>query len=134
MVIPDVKSYEEIQEALALLKILTLGNRQIEEGKARPAGEVLAEAATSKDYLIVQSEGKRRVRRREKLDAFLQLNERDILTDAGRVTKEVADRLALEQYEQFHERRLLFEARRDEEAFDEAVAKLTAGDAKRKGK
>ena len=66
---------------------------------------------------------------REKLDAFLQFNERDILTDAGRVTKEVADRLALEQYEQFHERRLLFEARRDAEAFDEAVAKLPAGDA-----
>lgn len=71
---------------------------------------------------------------REKLDAFLQFNERDILADAGRVTKEVADRLALEQYEQFHERRLLFEARRDEEAFDEAVAKLPVGDATGKDK
>ena len=42
MVIPDTKSYEETQEALALLKILALGNRQIEKGKVQPAGEVLA--------------------------------------------------------------------------------------------
>ena len=36
-VIQDVASYEEIQETLALLKILALGNRQIEEGKVVPA-------------------------------------------------------------------------------------------------
>ena len=42
MVIQDVKSYEETQETLALLKILALGNRQIEEGKVQSAGEVLA--------------------------------------------------------------------------------------------
>ena len=33
---------------------------------------------------------------REKLDAFLQFNERDILTNAGKVTKEIADKLAIE--------------------------------------
>ncbi|GBE46871.1 phd_YefM [bacterium BMS3Bbin12] len=32
-VIQDVVSYEETQETLALLKILALGNRQIEEGR-----------------------------------------------------------------------------------------------------
>lgn len=32
-VIQDVASYEEVQETLALLKILALGNRQIEEGR-----------------------------------------------------------------------------------------------------
>jgi prevent-host-death family protein len=32
-VIQDVASYEETQETLALLKILALGNRQIEEGR-----------------------------------------------------------------------------------------------------
>ena len=57
---------------------------------------------------------------REKLDAFLQFNERDILTNAGKVAKEVADRLALEQYEQFHTRRLAAEASADEQAFDTA--------------
>ncbi len=63
---------------------------------------------------------------REKLDAFLQFNERDILTNAGKVAKEVADRLALEQYDKFHERRLTIEAQADERAFDEAVKKLPA--------
>ena len=63
---------------------------------------------------------------REKLDAFLQFNERDILTNAGRVAKEVADRLALEQYEQFQERRLITDADADERAFEAAVKKLPA--------
>ena len=40
-VIQDVASYEETQETLALLKILALGNRQIEEGKVAPAAEVV---------------------------------------------------------------------------------------------
>lgn len=41
MVIQDIKSYEETQETLALLKILALGNRQIDEGKVRPASHVI---------------------------------------------------------------------------------------------
>ena len=40
-VLQDVASYEETQEALALLKILALGTRQIEAGKVVPAAEVL---------------------------------------------------------------------------------------------
>lgn len=63
---------------------------------------------------------------RDKLDAFLQFNEREILTGAGRVAKEVADRLALERYEQFHARRLAAEAQADERAFEEVVKKLPA--------
>mgnify|MGYP001152887918 CR=1 FL=1 len=41
VVIQDIESYEQIQETLALLKILALGNRQIEEGKVRPAAEAI---------------------------------------------------------------------------------------------
>jgi prevent-host-death family protein len=40
-VLQDVASYEETQEALALLKILALGTRQVEAGKIVPAAEVL---------------------------------------------------------------------------------------------
>ena len=36
-VIQDIVSYEETQETLALLKILALGNRQIEAGRVVPA-------------------------------------------------------------------------------------------------
>jgi len=69
---------------------------------------------------------------REKLDAFLQFNERDILTNAGKVAKEVADRLALEQYEKFATRRLRAEAQADERAFEEAVKKLPTKPPRRK--
>ena len=41
-VLQDVGSYEETQEALALLKLLALGNRDIEAGRTRPASEVVA--------------------------------------------------------------------------------------------
>ncbi|PIP43160.1 MAG: hydroxyacid dehydrogenase [Deltaproteobacteria bacterium CG23_combo_of_CG06-09_8_20_14_all_60_8] len=61
---------------------------------------------------------------REKLDAFLHFNERDILTNAGKIAKEVADQLALEHYEKFATRRLTAEALADEQAFEEAVKKL----------
>ena len=41
VVMQDVKSYEQTQETLALLKILALGNRQIEEGKVQQASVAL---------------------------------------------------------------------------------------------
>jgi len=47
---------------------------------------------------------------RQKLDVFLKFNERDILKNAGKITKEVADQLALEQYERFNAHRLKQEA------------------------
>jgi hypothetical protein len=37
----------------------------------------------------------------EKLDAFLQFNEREVLTHAGKLRAEVAEKLALERYETF---------------------------------
>ena len=40
-VIQDIASYEATQETLALLKILALGNRQIEEGRVVPATSTL---------------------------------------------------------------------------------------------
>ena len=39
-VLQDVASYEETQETLALLKLLALGNRDIEAGRTKPAREV----------------------------------------------------------------------------------------------
>ena len=40
-VIQDVASYEETQETLALLKILAVGNRQVEAGQVKPVAEVV---------------------------------------------------------------------------------------------
>jgi prevent-host-death family protein len=43
LVVMDVRSYEEHEETLALLKILALGNREIEQGRFRSAQDVFAE-------------------------------------------------------------------------------------------
>lgn len=41
VVLQDIASYEQTQETLALLKILALGNRQIDAGKVESAAEVI---------------------------------------------------------------------------------------------
>ena len=41
VVLQDIDSYEQTQETMALLKILALGNRQIEEGRVDPATLVI---------------------------------------------------------------------------------------------
>jgi len=41
LVIQDVASYDQAQETLALLKILALGQREIDAGLARPATSVV---------------------------------------------------------------------------------------------
>jgi len=40
-VMQDIESYEQTQETMALLKILALGTRQIEESKVQPAANVI---------------------------------------------------------------------------------------------
>ena len=61
---------------------------------------------------------------RQKLDAFLKFNERDILTNAGKVAKEVADSLVLEQYEKFNAKRLKKEAKVEMLADDAEFKKI----------
>ena len=41
-VMQDIKSYEQTQETMALLKILALGQRQVDEGNVQSAGDVVA--------------------------------------------------------------------------------------------
>jgi prevent-host-death family protein len=40
-VMQGIESYEQTQETIALLKILALGTRQIEEGKVQSAADVI---------------------------------------------------------------------------------------------
>ena len=40
-VMQDIASYESTQETLALLKILALGNREIEEGQVAPIADAV---------------------------------------------------------------------------------------------
>jgi prevent-host-death family protein len=41
VVMQDIESYEQTQETMALLKVLALGTRQIEEGKVRSSADVI---------------------------------------------------------------------------------------------
>jgi len=43
LVVMDVRSYEEHEATLALLKVLALGNREIEQGRFRSAEDVFAD-------------------------------------------------------------------------------------------
>lgn len=60
------------------------------------------------DYAEGQAERRQPMTMQEwasKLDAFLEFNEHSILTDAGKISHDVAKALAEEQYEQFAEQR-----------------------------
>jgi hypothetical protein len=80
------------------------------------------------DYAEMQAERRQPLYMRdwrEKLDAFLKFNEHEVLENAGRVSMEVAQRLALDKYDEFHRQRLADEAaREDEEDFERLVHEL----------
>lgn len=78
------------------------------------------------DYAELQAKNHRQMFMkdwREKLDAFLQFNNQDILQNAGNITKKVADKLAEETYNTFHQNRLRAEAKELGD-IDEAIKKL----------
>ncbi|MFB7305314.1 virulence RhuM family protein [Heyndrickxia sporothermodurans] len=56
----------------------------------------------------------------ERLDAFLEFNEHEILTNAGKIKAKVAEQFANEQYEEFHQQRLS-EPKKDD--FDDFLEK-----------
>ena len=82
------------------------------------------------DYAEEQARRRKQVFMRDwrtKLDDFLKFNERDVLMDAGRVTREMADRHAEKQYG-------LFEERRRKELEAKGEAEFVAGMAQLEGK
>jgi prevent-host-death family protein len=48
-VMQDVASYEATQETLALLKILALGNREVETGRVKPVADVVRRLRAKKN-------------------------------------------------------------------------------------
>jgi len=51
VIIQDIKSYEQTQETMALLKILALSNRQIEEGKVVSASDAINRLREGKESI-----------------------------------------------------------------------------------
>ena len=122
--------------------------------------EELASEATHKKFLSVRLEGKREVKRLldyynlveqylifaqgqamrripmhmsdwiKKLDSFMTLNDRDILTNAGKISHEMAKQLAEGEYEKFHASRLSDSANTISD-FDKAVKQIEASKKKK---
>lgn len=61
---------------------------------------------------------------KKRLDAFLQFNEREILTHNGKVSMEVAKQLALDEYVAFEDQRRQHEALEEDEADIAALSEL----------
>jgi hypothetical protein len=79
------------------------------------------------DYAETQAERRQPIYMKDwvqKLDAFLKFNEREILTDSGQVSMEVARRLALGEYEKFSRRRIAGEDAEAESEFERTVKEL----------
>jgi hypothetical protein len=62
---------------------------------------------------------------KEKLDAFLTFNRRDILNNPGKVSTEVSKQLAEEEYDKFRVKRMAVEAKQPDE-FDKVIKKIKA--------
>ncbi|GIN13102.1 2-hydroxyacid dehydrogenase [Shouchella clausii] len=72
------------------------------------------------DYAETQAKKKKPMYMKDwagKLDAFLEFNEHDILTNAGKIKAKVAEQFANEQYEVFHQQRLAEPKKDDFEKF-----------------
>jgi len=60
----------------------------------------------------------------KKLDAFLNINDRDILTHAGTISHELAQQRAASEYEQYHQRQIEEQAPNGSD-FDQMVKQLS---------
>jgi len=61
------------------------------------------------DYAELQAKRRKTMTMREweeKLDTFLTFNEKDLLTHAGKISAQVAEKLSLERYSEFNQKRL----------------------------
>ena len=102
---------------------VTVAKNYLQEGEIRQLNRIVTMYL---DYAEEQAERRHPLYMRDwraKLDAFLAFNERDILKDAGRVSTEVAQKLALDEYEKFQTRRLVEEASAPDE-LEEAARRL----------
>jgi len=55
----------------------------------------------------------------ERLDAFLEFNEQEILENPGKVSREVAEKLAIKEYEKYHQQQLAEPEKNDFDKFIE---------------
>jgi len=102
---------------------VTVAKNYLEEDEIRQLNRIVTMYL---DYAEEQAARRRPLYMRDwraKLDAFLAFNERDILKDSGRVSSELAQKLALDECEKFERRRLADEASASDE-LEEAAKRV----------
>lgn len=85
---------------------VTIAKNYLNENELRALNRIVTRYL---NYAEDQAERKRPMYMEDwknRLNAFLEFDERDILHDAGKVAKVVADELALEEYEKFNQHRI----------------------------
>ena len=98
------KNYLEEEELLAL-------NNLVEQYLVFAEGQAMRRVPmTMQDWVI-------------KLDGFSSLNDREILSHAGKVSHDLAKQIADREYDIFHQRRLKNEAQSDKD-FEKAISKI----------
>ncbi len=102
-------------------------------------GELLALNNLTEQYLVfAEGQAMRRIRMYMsdwiiKLDAFLNINDREILTNAGRISHELALEHAHKEYGKFHSDRI-HELNQMESDFDKSVKTLLENKANKRKK
>ena len=87
----------------------------------------LTEKSTCKEFLQVQQEGTRQVERKRKfynLDAIIQLNGRELLTHAGRISHQMATERAELEYGKFREHQREIEKEQSLKELEEDIKRL----------
>jgi len=103
---------------------VTIAKNYLDETEIRQLNRIITMYL---DYAEMQAERKQPVYMiewKEKLNAFLTFNERDILEDSGGVSMEIAQSLALEEYEKFSMRRLAEDTAASDTEFENISKKI----------
>ncbi|QTA84530.1 virulence RhuM family protein [Desulfonema magnum] len=103
---------------------VTIGKNYLRENEIRQLNRIVTMYL---DYAEMQAEQRQPVYMRqwkEKLDAFLKFNEKDILKNAGKVSMEIAKNLAVTEYEKFNLKRLEYDKQKDDKEFEQIARQL----------
>lgn len=118
------------QMSMAELFQTTVPNNNMYIKKILKEGELDADS-TIKGYLQVRNKGPGRIKRNVKhfnlemiINVFLQFNKREVLEHPGKVSAEVAKRLALDEYDKFNTRRLAQEAEQPDSDFERIIKQI----------
>lgn len=118
-----LKTWKKAPSGKILKRDIATSKNYLEEGELSELNQVVnmyldhAELQARRQVVLTMADWASR------LDAFLQFNGYDVLTDAGNVSATVADSLATAEYEKFR----VLQDRSYESDFDLEVKKLVAG-------